>query len=292
MASKLKIQLSKTSKKSEKTITVDVKDDKVQKIDGSKTFTFVAMGEQSTDGYNIRNLVRSIDCENALKYITNSDILNARKKSGAIQEFKWAGSTLFVVPDLKPTSAKNVMSYHRFMALCAAAVWIKHGRKVWSDSDEYKSAIEDKDVNDIARVEQKYGNKLGYAAGFARTNIWHWFYVTGYEYTFPLFPAEVIAMTMFKWAHKDELKIKLEKKEIVTPTIRQILRWGDFKITISKIKKERIIHAYKEIVKDRSGNEAEAKYDDLMELFSEIKDGLDDEEKTGELADAFKGVNL
>nr|WGG93563.1 nucleoprotein [Callicarpa mosaic-associated virus 1] len=247
----------------------------------SEDFQFKALTKSESDGYNLKELMKVFDSKVALQSITNSDLMNQKKKNQIVQRVVSGNQTYFIVPDVRPNKSTNAMSFNRYMAVCIATVCMHKGWSVYRTTARKYEAVANINPNEL-KIDDSFGNKLAYSAGFNRDHKYHWFYTTGYEYTFPAFPAEVIAMTMFKWAHRAELKLaSMDPVDIVGPTIRQIVKMGDFKRVVDEVGTGTIKKRYIEIIENRRGVVTDERYQEIVDIFKNIAETLEQEHISG-----------
>nr|WCL16049.1 nucleocapsid protein [Ailanthus crinkle leaf associated emaravirus] len=211
----------------------------------------------STDSFNLENY-KGVFVDVALSMITNSEMMNRAKKNKVVQKIeKFSAesyiSTLFIVPELQSSDKVNILSYNRAMAVCIYTLRMIQTKRYF-DWNNY--VYVDTKINlDLDVDTTKHGNKLALSVGLNHDHPFHWFYASGYEYTFEFFPAEVIAMTLFRVKHKHELKLeKMEIDELIRSTASQIAKKGKIVDIIRKIGVQTIRNYYDEIINNRMEN--------------------------------------
>nr|QQO58790.1 P3 nucleocapsid [Emaravirus tritici] len=254
-------------------------------------FKYAKLEDSTSDSFSITTLLGTENWNllTAYQCMTNSEFLNNAKKNGKTQQFKLFDFSLIVIPGLKPNKSRNVVSYNRFMAVCIGMICFHNSWKVFNWKNK---KYMDSTSNIRFEASDEFLNKLAMSAGFSKEHKYHWFYATGYEYTFEVFPAEVIAMTLFRWAHKDELKIKSKhESELVAPMVRQILKKGTIDEVMKLVGKAKIAEKYAEIVEDRSSVSTKINYDQVLKEFKSIAKLIDDGSKDSDLKEALSGIS-
>lgn len=253
-------------------------------------FTYTKLEDSTSDSFSLKSLLtsKSWSLLTAYQCMTNSEVLNNLKKNGKTQQFKLFDFSLIVIPGLKPNKSRNVVSYNRFMSVCIGMTCFHNNWQVFNWSS--KQYIDNTSNIDFT-VSDEFMNKLALSAGFSKEHKYHWFYSTGYEYTFEIFPAEVIAMTLFRWSHKDELKIKTKNEsELVAPMVRQILKQGSVEEVMKTVGKSTIAEKYDEIVKNRSASSSRLNYGQILEEFKSIASFIDESSKDSDLKTALENI--
>nr|QGT41787.1 nucleoprotein [Emaravirus tritici] len=254
-------------------------------------FSYEKPDLSSVDGFSLKSLLSSDGWHIVVSYqsVTNSERLNNNKKNNKTQRFKLFKFDIIVIPGLKPNKSKNVVSYNRFMALCIGMICYHKEWKVFNWSK--KEYEENKNTIDFTE-DDDFMNKLAMSAGFSKEHKYHWFYSTGFEYTFDIFPAEVIAMSLFRWSHRVELKIKYEhESDLVAPMVRQVTKRGNISDVMDIVGKDIIAKKYEEIVKDRSSIGIGTKYNDILDEFKDIFNKIDSSSLDSTIKNCFNKID-
>lgn len=253
-------------------------------------FSYEKPDLSSVDGFSLKSLLASDGWRIVVAYqcVTNSEQLNNNKKNNKTQKFRLFTFDIIVIPGLKPNKSKNVVSYNRFMALCIGMICY---HKKWKVFNWTKKSYEDNTSTIDFNEDADFMNKLAMSAGFSKEHKYHWFYSTGFEYTFDIFPAEVIAMSLFRWSHRVELKIKYShESDLVAPMVRQLTKKGTISDVMDTVGKSTIAKRYEEIVKDRSSTGIGTKYNDVLDEFKEIIKKIDSSSLDSTIKDCLKDI--
>nr|AML03175.1 nucleoprotein [Wheat mosaic virus]AML03184.1 nucleoprotein [Wheat mosaic virus] len=254
-------------------------------------FSYEKPDLSSVDGFSLKSLLSSDGWHIVVAYqsVTNSERLNNNKKNNKTQRFKLFTFDIIVIPGLKPNKSKNVVSYNRFMALCIGMICYHKKWKVFNWSNK---RYEDNKNTINFNEDDDFMNKLAMSAGFSKEHKYHWFYSTGFEYTFDIFPAEVIAMSLFRWSHRVELKIKYEhESDLVAPMVRQVTKRGNISDVMDIVGKDIIAKKYEEIVKDRSSIGIGTKYNDILDEFKDIFNKIDSSSLDSTIKNCFNKID-
>lgn len=223
------------------------------------------------DTFKIKDHVGGVNIQSAYSIITKSEELNRKKKMGTLQKFInfRKNTTYYVIPNMKPSEAFNMISFNRFMAISIATIRLSTTGVAfnWSSSGYEVQTSGGKPMKKITDIPEGAINKLAMSAGFAQDHEYHWFYSNGYEYTFEMYPAEVIALTLFKLKHQKELNIKdMDMKQIAKATANQMAKKGKVENVLEIVSKEEILKQYDIICSGRvKANEVNVT--ELLNLF-------------------------
>lgn len=216
---------------------------------GLKTVDPVLVGfNQLTTGLDSFNLADCISTSNfninmAYKCITNSLSMNTAKKNGLIQKVKLSNTTYFIVPKLKPSPVKNVISFNRFMAICIGAIRLNLTKMCynWEKNEYISTGLPDH------TIPEGVGNKLALSCGFDENHDLYWFYASGFEFTFAMYPIEAICCVMMRLENTGEFKLeKMDELDLVKNLAAQISKKGTIISVIEKLGYENIIRKYNE----------------------------------------------
>ncbi|QAB47309.1 putative nucleocapsid protein [Emaravirus cordylinae] len=225
----------------------------------------------TSDPYKITDYMGNISISECYKIITNSEKMNRAKKAGNIQRVKGLHndvSVFNIVPNAQPSNIFNTLSYNRFMAIPIAAIRLNRTSHSYDwDKHEY--------VNKGPKVVEPgldQGNKLALAIGMSPDHDYYWFYATGYEYTFDMFPIEVIATTIFRVKHREELKLtKMQNEDIVRATASQMFKKNaNIKDLFEKLGVARIKTEYQKLCDNRTTSITVKKTTDFMNELENI----------------------
>ncbi|DAZ87274.1 nucleocapsid protein [Arceuthobium sichuanense virus 1] len=224
----------------------------------------------NADSFKLTECISSSNfrLEVAYKCITNSKAMSDAKKAGKIQKIQLSDVTYFIVPKVKPGAIKNVISYNRFMAICIAAIRLNLTKQKYNwDNHQYSAIKEVKTLN----IPDGVGNRLALACGFDSNHDLYWFYASGFEFTFELFPVEVICCVMMRLANKDEFNLsKLGEEDIVKNLAAQIGKKGPIESIIKDIGFELITETYKKYMSNRSELISTKRIKDALGLLQEL----------------------
>nr|QCY49488.1 nucleocapsid [Emaravirus idaeobati] len=197
----------------------------------------------STDAFNIKECISTsnFQLQTCYKCITNSLAMNNAKKANKVQKVQLSDVTYYIVPKVKPGAIKNVISYNRFMAICIAGIRVNLTKKIydWNKHDYVAANTE------TLQVPDGVGNKLALSCGMDEGHDLYWFYASGFEYTFDLYPVEVICCVMLRLANAEEFKLnKVDDLDLVKNLASQIGKKGQIDDVLNSIGIDTISEAY------------------------------------------------